>query len=91
MGAQSFDRIEIPCQLRFGQGGVDLFVADHMQKNRGAALAPFQFWDQMLQAAVPIGDRPFAEGADRVAVGHISVTSRRRARKARGQQWHKPS
>lgn len=70
MAAQRLDRVERARQLGFGQGGVDFFVADHVQQNRGSALAPFEFWDQMVQAATPIGDRAVTKRADRIAVSH---------------------
>ncbi len=70
MRAQGFDCVEIACQFGLGQGGVDLFMADLMQKNGWSALASFEFWDQMMQAAASVGDRAVAERADRIAVRH---------------------
>ena len=60
MGTQGLDRVEIARQFRFGQGRVHLFMANLMQQDRRSALAPFEFWDQMVQAASPIGDRAVA-------------------------------
>ncbi|CUK11791.1 hypothetical protein RUE5091_03462 [Ruegeria denitrificans] len=57
-------------QFALRQGGVDLFVTNHMQQNRGTALAPFEFWDQMVQAAAPIRDGAVTEWADRIALWH---------------------
>ncbi len=70
MGTQRLDRVEIARQFRFGQGRVHLFMANLMQQDRGSALAPFEFWDQMVQAASPIGDRAVAKRADRIGVRH---------------------
>ncbi len=70
MRAQGLDRVKTARQFGLGQGGVNFFVADLMQKNRGSALASFEFWDQMMQAAAPIGDRAVAKRADRIAVRH---------------------
>lgn len=47
-----------------------LFMADLVQQDGGSALAPFEFWDQMVQASAPIRDRTAAERADRIAVRH---------------------
>ena len=55
MRAQGLDRVETARQFGFGQGGVHLFVADLMQQNGRSALASFEFWDQMMQAAAPSG------------------------------------
>lgn len=73
MRTQGLDRVETACQFGFGQGGVHLFVADLMQQNGRSALASFEFWDQMMQAATPIGDRAAAKRADRIAVRHDDV------------------
>lgn len=70
MRAQAFDSVEVSRKLGFGQGGVHLLVADLVQQNRGTALATFEFWDQMVQAAGPVRDRAVAERADRIAVRH---------------------
>ena len=70
MRTQGLDRVETACQFGFGQGGVHLFVADLMQQNGRSALASFEFWDQMVQAAGPVRDRAVAERADRIAVRH---------------------
>ncbi len=70
MRMQGLDRVETACQFGFGQGGVHLFVADLMQKNGWSALASFEFWDQMMQAAASVGDRAVAKRADRIAVRH---------------------
>lgn len=68
MRAQSVDRVIAAGQFGLGQCGVDLFVADDMQQNRRSALAPFEFWDQMVQAAAPVGDGAVTQRADGVAV-----------------------
>ncbi len=70
MRTQGLDRVETARQFGFGQGGVHLFVADLMQQNGRSALASFEFWDQMMQAATPVGDRAAAKRADRIAVRH---------------------
>lgn len=70
MTAQSLDGVELASQFRFGQRGVNLFVADDMQQNRRSALAPFEFWDQMVQAAAPIRNGAVTERADRITVRH---------------------
>lgn len=70
MGPQGVDRVEIARQLGLGQGRVHLFMADLMQQDGWSALASFEFWDQMVQAAAPIGDRAVAERADRIRVRH---------------------
>lgn len=57
MGAQGVNRMKAARQFGFGQGGVNLFVADLVQQNGRATLASFEFWDQMVQAAAPVGDR----------------------------------
>ena len=51
MRTQGLDRVETACQFGLGQGGVHLFVTDLMQQNGRSALASFEFWDQMMQAA----------------------------------------
>lgn len=56
MRAQGCDRVVTARQFGLGQGGMDLFVANLVQKNGGSALASFEFWDQMMQAATPAGD-----------------------------------
>lgn len=56
MGAQGLDRVKLTGQFGLGQSGVHFFVADDVQQYRGSALAPFEFWDQMVQAAAAIRD-----------------------------------
>ncbi len=70
MRAQGYDRVEVARQFGLGQGGMDFFVADLMQQNRWSALASFEFWDQMMQAAASVRDRAVAKRADRIAVRH---------------------
>jgi hypothetical protein len=70
MGSQRVDCVEAAGQFRFSQCCVNLFVADLVQQNGGSALASFEFWDQMMQAARPIRDRAVAKRTDRIAVCH---------------------
>ncbi len=70
MGAQGVNRMKAARQFGFCQGGVNLFVADLVQQNGRAALASFEFWDQMVQAAAPVGDQAVTQGANRVTVAH---------------------
>lgn len=70
MGAQGVHCVEIACQFCLRQGGVNFFVANLVQKDGGSALASFEFWDQMMQAAGPVGDRAVTKRADRIAVRH---------------------
>ncbi len=70
MGAQCLDAIEFTGQLSLCQGRVHLLMADLVQQDGGSALAPFEFWDQMVQASAPVRDRAVAERAGRIAVRH---------------------
>lgn len=71
MGLQRGDLVKLPRQLGLGQGGVDLTVADIMQQNHRSALAPFQFWDQMVQALRHSGrDGAVAQGTYGVRIAH---------------------
>lgn len=70
MRAQGVHGVEVARQLRLGQRGVDFLVADLVQQYDGTALATFEFWDQMMQAAAPVGNGAVTKRADRIAVGH---------------------
>lgn len=70
MGPQGSNRVVTACQLSFAQRCMDFLVADVMQQHRGAALAAFQLWNQVVQALVNIRrDRAPAQGADRRRFG----------------------
>ena len=65
MRAQRLGRVVAAGKLGFGQRGVDLVVADLVDKDRGAALAAAQFRDQVMQALLRAGrDRTQAERAE---------------------------
>lgn len=70
MGAQGLNRVKGACQFSLGQGCVHFLMADLMQQDCGSALASFEFWDQMVQAAAPVRDRAVAERAYRIIFGH---------------------
>ncbi len=70
MRAQGLDRVETARQFGLRQGSVDLFVANLVQQHGGSALASFEFWDQMMQAAAALGDRAVAKRTDLIAVRH---------------------
>ena len=65
MGAQGFDGVVAAGQFGLGQGGVNLIVADLMQKHDRPALAAAQFRRQVMQALFRIlRDRAVAKRAD---------------------------
>ena len=70
MRAQGLDRVEVAHKFGLGQSGMNLLMTDLMQQNRWTALASFEFWDQMMQAAASVGDRAVAKRTDRIAVRH---------------------
>lgn len=70
MRAQGCDRVVTARKFGLGQSGMHFFVANLVQKDGGSALASFEFWDQMMQAATPAGDWAVAERADRIVVRH---------------------
>ncbi len=70
MGAQGLDRVKRARQFGFGQRRVHFLVADLMQQDSRSALASFEFWDQMVQAAAPFRDRAVTQRADRIIFGH---------------------
>lgn len=70
MCAQGFNCVETARQFSFGQGCVDLFVANLVQQHGRPSLASFEFWDQMMQVAAALGDRAVAKRADRITVRH---------------------
>ena len=73
MGAQGIDAGKVPGKLRLAQAGVDLAMTDVMQKHGRAALAAFQFRDQVMPALFDgRRDRAVAEGADRIGHGTCS-------------------
>ena len=72
MRAQGFGRVKVPREFRFGQGRVNLVVANLMNKNGRPALAALEFGDQVMMALFDTRrDRAQAKGADRVGVGHV--------------------
>ena len=48
MSAERLDRGVVPRQFGFGQRGVDFIVAYLMDKDRRAAPAALQLWDQVM-------------------------------------------
>lgn len=50
MGAQGGGGVVLSGQFRFGQGRVDLAVANVVHQDSRAALAALQFGDQVMQA-----------------------------------------
>ena len=65
MGAQGRNSVVAARQFRLGQGGVDLVVADLVQKHDRPALAAAQFRRQVMQALFRIlRDRAAAKRAD---------------------------
>ncbi len=69
MGAQGLHRVVAACKLGLGQRGVDLVVADLVQKHRGPALAAAQARDQVVQALLRVGrDGALAERADGIVL-----------------------
>ena len=48
MSAERLDRGVVPRQFDFGQRGVDFIVAYLMDKDRRAAPAALQLWDQVM-------------------------------------------
>ena len=70
MGAQRLGRVVAARKFGFRQRGVDLVVADLVDKDRGPALAAAQFRDQVMQALLRAGwDRAQAQGTGG-QVGH---------------------
>lgn len=68
MGAERLDRREIAGKFGFGQGRVDLGMADRVQHYRLAALATLQAWHKVMPALRDIGrNRAPAQRADRIA------------------------
>jgi len=64
MRAQRLHRVAGPRKLRLGHRGVDLVVADLVQKNRRPTLAAAQARDQVMQALFRVRrDGPVAQGA----------------------------
>lgn len=65
MGAQAFGCVVVARQFGFCQRGVDFAVTDMVQQNNRAALAAFEFGDQVMQRLRHIRrDRAQAKRAD---------------------------
>lgn len=75
MRPERFERIVAAGQFRLAQRGVDLAVADLVQKHDRPTLAALQLRDQVMQALGYVGrDRPPAQATDRKIIlipGHI--------------------
>lgn len=66
MRAQRFGRCIVAGQFGLRQGGVNLIVANLMQKHGRPALAPAQSWNKVMQALLGLGrDRAQAQRTDR--------------------------
>ena len=84
IGAEAFGCVELAGEFGFGKADVDFLVADVMQKDGRAALAAFQFRDQVVQALRRLGrDRAHAERAG----GRFDRRGVRMARKRAGARW----
>ncbi len=70
MRAKRLNRVIGAGQFGFAECCMHFLVADLMQQDRRSALASFEFWDQMVQAAAPVRDWAVAERADRIIFGH---------------------
>lgn len=65
MRAQGLDRRVVAGQFRLAERGVDLVVANLVQKHGGTALAAAQFRHKVMPALRDTGrDRPVAQWAD---------------------------
>lgn len=89
MGEERLRRVIVAGQFGLCQGRVDFLVADVMEKNRRAALAAFEFRDQVVQALRDVGrDRTLAKGADRVVL-HGGLILGQGSGQEDGTNWRK--
>ncbi len=70
MGSQSLRRVELPRQLRLGQGCMDFLMADVMHQHRRTTLATLQLGNQVMHALFHAWrDWAQTQWADRIGFG----------------------